>query len=68
MAVRKEIDKLIVRCANYQEDGEGCVWEGTLKAHEVCEVYCAMSHPVYESLAHALLSYHSRWGTGASVW
>ena len=35
VAVRKEIDKLVVRCANYREDGEGCAWEGTLKTHEV---------------------------------
>ena len=32
VAVRKEIDRLMVKCANHEL---GCSWEGTVKEHEV---------------------------------
>lgn len=33
VAVRKEVDKLVVKCALHEK---GCPWKGSLKDHEVC--------------------------------
>ena len=33
VAVRKEVDKLVIKCALHEK---GCTWTGSLKDHEVC--------------------------------
>ena len=36
VAVRKEVDKLVVKCALHEQ---GCPWQGSLKDHEVVIYY-----------------------------